>query len=82
MEEEEESPASRPMTPNEQLTIMKMIGEEQAIFSGDPTERDLEVCLTQNEVFCCQQEHCETAYRFTDILLVPCRGTTTTRTKE
>ncbi len=31
------------MTPNEQLTIMKMIGEEQARFAGDPTDRDLEV---------------------------------------
>ena len=50
MEDEEESPASRPMTPNEQLTIMKMIGVEQARFAGDPTERDLEVCIY--ETFC------------------------------
>ncbi len=43
--DEEEESEGRPLTPNQQLTIMKMIGAEQSRILGDPTERDLEVCL-------------------------------------
>ena len=44
MEEMEEvQPPSRPLTPTEQLTIMKTIETEESQLVGKPTERDLDV---------------------------------------
>ena len=53
--DEEEESEGRPLTPNQQLTIMKMIGAEQSRILGDPTERDLEVCfpITLIHWLCC-----------------------------
>ena len=42
-EEEPDQPPSRPLTPTQQLTIMKNIETEVSQFVGEPTERDLEV---------------------------------------
>ena len=41
--EEEELPPSRPLTPTEQLTIMKCIETENLSHVGEPSESDLEV---------------------------------------
>lgn len=38
-----ELPPSRPLTPTEQMDIMRAIEEEEAQQSGEPNERDLEV---------------------------------------
>jgi hypothetical protein len=38
-----DQPPSRPLTPTEQLTIMKEIENEEARASDTPTDRDLDV---------------------------------------
>jgi len=44
--EEDEMPPSRPLTPHEQMDIMRSIEEEDDLQTGLPSERDLEVSGT------------------------------------
>lgn len=39
----DETPPSRPLTPNEQIDIMMAIEKEDDLETGLPTDRDLEV---------------------------------------
>lgn len=45
----DETPPSRPLTPNEQIDIMTAIEREDDLETGLPSDRDLEVCYSNVE---------------------------------